>query len=79
LRRLHIKDKKTANAVVRSFEIIGEAAKKIPEPLKEANSDVPWHEIIGMRNKISHEYFGIDLEKSSGNQPKRTCSRLNLP
>jgi uncharacterized protein with HEPN domain len=57
-----IKDKKTAKAVVRSLEIIGEAAKKIPEPLKEANTDVPWHEIVGMRNKISHEYFGIDLE-----------------
>jgi uncharacterized protein with HEPN domain len=57
-----IKDKKTVNAVVRSLEIMGEAAKNIPERLRESYADVPWREIVGMRNKISHEYFGIDLD-----------------
>ncbi len=57
-----IKDKKTMKAVVRSLEVIGEAAKNIPTTLKENHAEIPWQEIVGMRNKISHEYFGIDLD-----------------
>lgn len=56
------KDKKTIKAVVRSLEIIGEAANKIPQHIVESYSEIPWQEIIGMRNKIIHEYFGIDLD-----------------
>jgi uncharacterized protein with HEPN domain len=55
-------DKKTVNAVVRSLEIIGEATRKIPEDVRERYPDVPWEEIIGMRNRLIHEYFGIDLD-----------------
>jgi len=50
------------DAVVRNIEIIGEAANNIPEEIKIKFPDVPWHRIIGMRNKVIHEYFGIDLD-----------------
>lgn len=56
------KDRKTIKAVVRSLEIIGEAANKIPQHIMEIYSEIPWQEIVGMRNKIVHEYFGIDLD-----------------
>lgn len=50
------------DAVVRNFEIIGEASKHIPEEIKSQYPDIPWKEMAGMRDKIIHEYFGIDLE-----------------
>ncbi len=56
------RDKKTLNAVVRSIEIIGEAAKKIPKSLRDKYYDIPWKKMSGMRDKMIHEYFGIDVE-----------------
>ena len=56
------KDKKTVFAVVRAIEIIGEAARQIPESLKNKHTEVPWKEMAGIRNKIAHEYFGVDVE-----------------
>ncbi|MHB1252779.1 MAG: HepT-like ribonuclease domain-containing protein [Candidatus Humimicrobiaceae bacterium] len=56
------KDKKTLNAVIRSLEIIGEASKKIPANFKEKYPDIPWNKMLGMRNKLIHEYFGVDIE-----------------
>jgi uncharacterized protein with HEPN domain len=56
------KDNKTVDAVIRNFEIIGEAAKKLPVHIKENNPDLPWDEMYLLRNKVSHEYFGIDYE-----------------
>jgi uncharacterized protein with HEPN domain len=50
------------DAVVRNFEIIGEAGRNIPESIKASNSEVPWEKVIGMRNKVIHEYFGVDEE-----------------
>ena len=55
-------DRKTTNAVVRSLEIIGEAAKKIPDEIKEKYGNIPWKNIAGMRDKLIHEYFGVDEE-----------------
>ena len=55
-------DKKTVNAVIRSLEIIGEATGKIPKNVRMRYPDVPWDEIIGMRNRLMHEYFGVDLD-----------------
>lgn len=57
-----IKDKKTLNAVVRSIEVIGEASKRLPLSLKAKNSELPWREITGMRDKLIHAYFGMDTE-----------------
>ena len=56
------KDYKTVDAVIRNFEIIGEAAKNLPSEVKEKYTEVPWAEMYLLRNKVSHEYFGIDYE-----------------
>ena len=56
------KDYKTVDAVIRNFEIIGEAAKNLPGHIKDNNPDIPWDEMYLLRNKVSHEYFGIDYE-----------------
>ena len=56
------KDYKTVDAVIRNFEIIGEASKNIPESVKIKYQEIPWAEMYSLRNKISHEYFGIDYE-----------------
>jgi len=55
-------DKKTINAVIRSLEVLGEASRKIPDDLKAESPEVPWKRMTGMRNKLIHEYFGVDLE-----------------
>lgn len=55
-------DKKTTYAVVRGIEIIGEAVKKLPKDLKDLYPDIPWKRIAGMRDKLIHEYFGVDAE-----------------
>ncbi|QUV81463.1 DUF86 domain-containing protein [Chloracidobacterium sp. D] len=57
-----IHDRKTANAVIRSLEVMGEAAKKIPEDTRSRYPEVPWKEIAGMRDKLIHEYHGVDLQ-----------------
>lgn len=56
------RDKKSINAVVRSLEVIGEAAKKIPDNLREIYPLIPWKRMAGMRDKLIHEYWGVDLE-----------------
>lgn len=56
------RDYKTVDAVIRNFEIIGEASKKLPKEIKKKYSEVPWTEMYLLRNKVSHEYFGVDYE-----------------
>jgi len=55
-----IKDNKTIDAVVRNLEVIGEASKHISIELKNKYPALPWEEMYYLRNKITHEYFGID-------------------
>lgn len=56
-----IVDVKTRNAVIRSLEVLGEATKQIPDVVRERANSVPWKRMAGMRDKLIHEYFGIDL------------------
>jgi uncharacterized protein with HEPN domain len=56
------KDLKTVYAVIRAFEVLGEAAKKIPQELRQQHSSVPWKEMAGMRDKLIREYFSVDPE-----------------
>jgi uncharacterized protein with HEPN domain len=55
------KDDKTASAVVRKFEVIGEAANRIPKEIQDKYTEIPWSYMIGMRNKIIHDYDGVNL------------------
>jgi uncharacterized protein with HEPN domain len=55
-------DEKTQDAVIRNFEIIGKAAKRLPEQITTLYHDVEWAKIIGFRNILVHEYHGGELE-----------------
>ena len=55
-------DEKTIDAVVRNLEIIGEAARQLPENSAVLHPEIPWRQISGLRNRIVHDYIGLDLE-----------------
>lgn len=55
-----ISDDKTVDAVIRNFEIIGEAANRLPEDFKDSHPGIDWFRMRGFRNRIVHAYFGID-------------------
>lgn len=56
------KNDEKIDAVVRNLEIIGEASRNIPSDIIEKYSDIPWQKMVSMRNKVLHEYFGVDEE-----------------
>jgi len=56
------KDRKSVDAVVRNLEIIGEASNRLPADFKNSHSQIGWHKVVGLRHRIVHEYFGIDLQ-----------------
>ena len=56
-----VNDRKTVDAVLRNLEIIGEAARNIPDEVRERYPSVPWRRIVGLRNVVIHHYFGVDL------------------
>jgi len=55
-------DKKTANAVIRSLEVLGEATKRIPILIRQKHPDIPWSKMAGMRDVLIHDYMGVDLK-----------------
>ena len=57
-----VADDKTVDAVVRNFEIIGEAANRMDPDFRDCNPEIEWKHIRGFRNRIVHDYFGIDYE-----------------
>ena len=57
-----INDKKTINAVIRSIEVIGEATKQLSRSFRTQYPSIPWKKMAGMRDKLIHGYFGVDLE-----------------
>lgn len=57
-----MQDDKTIDAVIRNFEIIGEASNRIPDDFKMEHPEIEWRRIIAFRNRIIHEYFGVDHE-----------------
>ena len=56
-----IQDEKTSFAVIRALEVLGEATKQIPEEIKSKYPQIPWRDMSGMRDKLIHAYFGVDL------------------
>jgi uncharacterized protein with HEPN domain len=56
----YLADERTRYAVMRAYEIMGEAVRHLPEELKSANPEIPWATMAAVRNRIAHAYFGID-------------------
>lgn len=56
------KDEKTVDAVVRNLEIMGEAANRLPVSFKREHPEIEWAKIVGLRHRIVHEYFGVDIQ-----------------
>lgn len=69
-------DDKTSSAVIRKFEIIGEATKNLPEDIKKDYPNIPWREMAGMRDKLIHFYFGIKYELVWGRTVKDVIPQI---
>lgn len=55
-------DEKTVDAVLRNFEVVGEATKNIPDEIRQQHDEIPWTEMAGMRDKLIHGYATVDLD-----------------
>ena len=62
-RAAFLQDEKTQDAVIRNFEIIGEAAKRVSDNGKQLAPTIPWSRIAGFRDVLIHQYEGVDLEQ----------------
>jgi len=61
-RQAFLVDARTQDAVIRNLEVMGEAVKSLSESLKARHAEIPWRRIAGMRDKMIHEYFGVNLQ-----------------
>ncbi len=61
-REQFLNDEKSIDAVVRNLEIIGEATRQLPDEFITQHTHIPWQQMAGLRNRIVHEYFGLDLD-----------------
>jgi len=66
-------DRKTQDAVVRNLEIIGEASNRLPEDFRLHHPDIPWQLVRGLRNRIVHADFGVDIHVASHRLKRWTC------
>jgi uncharacterized protein with HEPN domain len=57
-----VQDEKTVDAVVRSLGVIGEAARRVPQEFADCHPGILWRQIVGLRNRIVHDYFNVDLD-----------------
>ena len=75
-------DRKTQDAVIRNLEIIGEAARILPDEVKDKAAEIQWYKIIALRNILIHEYFGVNLKiiwdviQNKLDAVESTCRRL---
>jgi uncharacterized protein with HEPN domain len=75
-------DRKTQDAVIRNLEIIGEAARTIPDEVKDETAEIEWYKIVALRNILIHEYFGVNLKiiwdviQNKLNALESTCREL---
>jgi uncharacterized protein with HEPN domain len=60
-REVFMADRMRQDAVIRKLEIIGEAVKKLTDATKQRRPEIPWKQIAGMRDRLTHDYFGVDL------------------
>lgn len=56
-----LEDQKTADSIVRNLEVIGEAASRLPKEFTQVHPHLPWRQIVGLRHRIVHDYFDVDL------------------
>ena len=56
-----VKREMAVDAVIRNLEIIGEASRNIPDSVRDKYADIPWRRMVGLRNIVIHQYFGVDL------------------
>jgi uncharacterized protein with HEPN domain len=50
------------DAIIRNLEILGEAAKQVPDDIRQHSTEIPWRQMAGTRDKLAHDYFGVDLD-----------------
>lgn len=60
--RLFEEDRKTQDAVIRNLEVIGEIVKRVPDDFRVEHAHIPWKKIAGMRDKLIHDYLGVDID-----------------